>query len=210
MERLIVICAASLLGTLFYYAFSLMLRKPAMCRFVNEHLWLLHPNSICYWRAGMALVALVLYFELGFQSIAIFVFTFAAILDGVDGMVARRCVMISRLGEWLDPLCDKLTYLPPLLAFSYGGILSVKLMWILIGIELFGQFFARKVLTVLHISGAANNFGKIKAIICFALVIFCALLEGMEGIIDIGDEMLIACIILAAASYYHYHHWAAL
>jgi CDP-diacylglycerol--serine O-phosphatidyltransferase len=67
-------------------------------------------------------------------------------------------------------------------------------------VELFGQFFARKILSYLKISGAANNFGKIKAIICFALVIFCALLDENPGVIDISDEILLACIILSSAS----------
>lgn len=74
------------------------------------------------------------------------------------------------------------------------------MVWILVGIELFGQFFARKVLGLLKSSGAANNFGKIKAIICFGLVIFCALLDGDSNVINIGDEVLTACIVLAAAS----------
>ncbi|MFN2436855.1 MAG: CDP-alcohol phosphatidyltransferase family protein, partial [Desulfotignum sp.] len=118
----------------------------------------------------------------------------------VDGLVARGCNLVSRLGEWLDPLCDKLTYLPPLLGFAYAGIISVKLMWILVGIEIFGQFAARRLLRLMKTSGAANNFGKIKAIICFALVIFCALLDANPHIIHMGNQILLACIVLAAAS----------
>lgn len=148
----------------------------------------------------MAIVGFCLYFYTEYQSIAIMIFTFAAILDGVDGVVARNCDMITEWGEWLDPMCDKLTYLPPLIGFSYIGILSVKLVWILVGVELFGQFFARKILSLLSFSVAANNFGKIKAIICFALVIFCALLHKNPGVINMGDEVLMACIILSSAS----------
>jgi CDP-diacylglycerol--serine O-phosphatidyltransferase len=47
---------------------------------------------------------------------------------------------------------------------------------------------------------AANNFGKIKAIICFILVIYCALLDQNPNVVDMGDEVVAACIILAAAS----------
>ncbi len=148
----------------------------------------------------MALVGFVLYFYFGYQAIAIFIFTFAAILDGVDGIVARKCDLGTEWGEWLDPMCDKLTYLPALIGFAYIGIISIKLIWILVAIELAGQLLARHILSLLKISGAANNFGKIKAIICFALVIFCALLEKNSGVTDIGDEVLMACIILSTAS----------
>ncbi|HKJ99953.1 MAG TPA: CDP-alcohol phosphatidyltransferase family protein [Desulfotignum sp.] len=200
MERLLVICAGAAIGTGFYYWFAWMLKKKAMQDYVMTHQWLLHPNAICYWRTGMAMIGFFLYFWTGFQSAAIIIFTFAAILDGVDGLVARKCDLVSRLGEWLDPLCDKLTYLPPLVGFAYLGIISVKLVWILVVIEVFGQFGARRLLRMMKTSGAANNFGKIKAIICFALVIFCALVDANPDVIHLGNQILLACIVLSAAS----------
>ncbi|MEE4363504.1 MAG: CDP-alcohol phosphatidyltransferase family protein, partial [Desulfotignum sp.] len=200
MERLLVICVGAVIGTGFYYWFAWMMKKKAMQTYILTHQWLLHPNAICYWRTAMAMVGFFLYFWTGFQSAAIIIFTFAAILDGVDGLVARGCNLVSRLGEWLDPLCDKLTYLPPLLGFAYLGIISVKLVWILIVIEVFGQFAARRLLAFMKTSGAANNFGKIKAIICFALVIFCALVDANPEVIHIGDQILLSCIVLSAAS----------
>ena len=200
MERLLIISAAAAIGTGFYLWFTQMVKKPAMREYISSHQWLLHPNSICYWRAAMALVGFVLYFYVGYQAIAIFIFTFAAILDGVDGVVARSCDMATRWGETLDPLCDKLTYLPPLVGFAYLGIMSTKYVWILVVVELVGQFAARNILNRLSYSVAANNFGKIKAIICFALVIYCALLHGHSKFIDMADEILVACIILSAAS----------
>jgi len=200
MERLLIIIAAAAIGTGFYLWFSRMVSRPAMRSYIATHQWLLHPNSICYWRAALALVGFVLYFFIGYQAIAIFIFTFAAILDGVDGVVARSCDMETTWGEWLDPLCDKLTYLPPLVGFAYLGIMSTDVVWVLVGVELAGQFLARHVLTLMKYSGAANNFGKIKAIICFSLVIYCALLHGNSGVIDMGDEVLNACLILAGAS----------
>ena len=200
MERLLVISLAATIGTSFYFWFSRMVKGQPMRDYIRANLWLLHPNAICYWRASMAVAAFFLYFTTDFQSIAILIFTFAAILDGVDGVVARECNLGTKWGEWLDPMCDKLTYLPPLIGFAYIGILSIQLVWILVAVELFGQFFARHILNLLKTSGAANNFGKIKAIICFALVIFCALLDANPEVIDLGNEILIACIILSSAS----------
>ena len=200
MERLLVIIIAASIGTGFYYWFSRMVQRKSMQDYIHAHQWLLHPNAICYWRAAMALIGFCLYFFLGYQAAGILIFTFAAILDGVDGVVARNCDLISEWGEWLDPMCDKVTYLPPLIGFAYTGIISAKLVWFLVVIELLGQLLARHILALIKFSGAANNFGKIKAIICFALVIFCALLEKNPGVIDMGDEILMACIILSSAS----------
>lgn len=201
MERILVIMASGALGTLFFFWLSHGVKKKASVRqFIESHLWLMHPNAICYWRTGLAFLGFFLYFFSSYQSLSIFIFTFAAILDGVDGVVARGCNLVSRWGEWLDPLCDKLTYLPIMVGFAYIGILSPKLVWILVIIELVGQFFARRVLTWLKVSGAANNFGKIKAIICFALVILCALMDANPGMLNIGDGVLGACIVLSATS----------
>ncbi|PIE72546.1 MAG: phosphatidylserine synthase [Deltaproteobacteria bacterium] len=200
MERISVIIASVLVGLALFYGMAFLVKREAGRNYVLAHGWLLHPNAICYWRAALALVALYLYFGLTYQNVAILIFTVAAILDGVDGIVARACNLVSRWGEWLDPFCDKLTYLPPLIGFAYAGILDVKLVWILVIVEFVGQFFARHILKLLGTSGAANNFGKIKAIICFGLVIFCALIQEIQLIIDISDEILISCIVLSAAS----------
>lgn len=200
MERLLVIMVSTMLGGGFFYWFSRAIKRNSMKGFVQTTQWLLHPNSICYWRAGMAVMAYILYFYADWQSLAILIFTFAAILDGVDGVVARECHLGSTWGEWLDPMCDKLTYLPPLIGFAYAGIIDTVMVWVLVAIEFFGQFFARQILALMKTSGAANNFGKIKAIICFALVIFCALLEENPHIINIGNNVLFACILLSAAS----------
>ncbi len=200
MERPVVIAISSAMGVMFFLWFSRAVKKPSMQKYIMSHQWLMHPNSICHWRAGMAALAFGLYFFTSYQSIAIFIFTFAAILDGIDGIVARQCNLGSTWGEWLDPMCDKLTYLPALVGFAYAGILSVKLVWILVAIEFTGQFFARKILSVIGSSGAANNFGKIKAIICFGLVILCALRDKNPGFINIADSVLMACIILSSAS----------
>lgn len=203
MERIIVIILSVLFGVGFFVWFSRAINKKSFQKYIHENLWLLHPNSICYWRTGMAITALFFYFFAGLENVGIPLFTFAAILDGVDGVVARKCDLGSKLGEWLDPLCDKLTYLPPLIGFAYAGIISVTEVWILVAIELFGQFFARRILDMVKISGAANNFGKIKAIICFGLVIFCALLDeipDIPAVYNISDEVLVGCIILASAS----------
>jgi len=200
MERFLIIVISAVIGTAFFIWFSQAVKKKSMQEYIMSHQWLLHPNSICYWRTAMAVFGFFLYFFTPYQGIAIFTFTFAAILDGVDGVVARGCNLGSRFGEWLDPLCDKLTYLPALIGFAYTGIISIKMVWILVAIEFVGQFFARQILARIRISGAANNFGKIKAIICFGLVILCALMDKNPGFVNISDEVLMACIILSFAS----------
>ncbi len=52
-----------------------------------------------------AFVILVLYGYLGW---ALVVFGTAGLTDALDGLIARRSGQKTRLGEWLDPMADKL------------------------------------------------------------------------------------------------------
>ncbi len=194
------IAVSAAVGTGFFAWFSRAIHKQSVKAFVFSHQWLMHPNAICYWRTALAFLGFGLYFFTRYSSLAIFIFTFAAILDGVDGLVARACQLESRWGEWLDPVCDKLTYLPPLIGFAHIGIISAKMVWTLVVIEFAGQFLARWILARIGFSGAANNFGKIKAIICFSLVILCALIDENPGIVNIAGGVLMGCIVLSSAS----------
>ena len=83
MERLLVIIVSAAIGTAFFLWFSRAVKKQYMQEYIMSHQWLLHPNSICYWRTAMAVLGFILYFFTPYQSIAIFIFTFAAILDGL-------------------------------------------------------------------------------------------------------------------------------
>jgi CDP-diacylglycerol--serine O-phosphatidyltransferase len=195
-----VVVFSAAVGTGFFMWFSRAVSQKPMRDYILSHLWLLHPNAICYWRTAMAAMGSFLYFFTPYREPAIFIFTFSAILDGVDGVVARSCDLGTLRGEWLDPMCDKLTYLPPLIGFAHAGFLSVEKMWVLVGIEFVGQFLVRKVLDWIRFSGAANNFGKIKAILCFGLVILCAVTDRRPDLVNIADGVLTACIILSSAS----------
>lgn len=44
----------------------------------------------------------------GYLGTALLVFTFAGITDALDGLIARRRGEKTTLGEWLDPMADKL------------------------------------------------------------------------------------------------------
>lgn len=193
------IVLGAFLGTAFYFWCRKMLAAPENRIYVREHVFL-HPNSICYIRTVLAWIGYGAYFFFDWQSSGIIIFTFAAILDGVDGLVARKCDLITHRGESLDPLCDKLTYLPPLISFAYTDIITPLYIWIFVAIELSGQFFARTVLERFALSVSANNFGKIKTIISFALVILCALANVHPQWIMMCDEILILCIVLGCAS----------
>jgi len=80
-------------------------------------------------------VELIYYFETGNEMhwlAAILSFAVAAILDGVDGYIARQYNQKSELGAILDPLADKLLLVSGVVAlsFNHGPFLGQIPLWL--------------------------------------------------------------------------------
>ncbi len=186
-----------------YFCFRPFLRKQNAIDFVRAHRWV-HPNWICVWRTLISWSGLWSYFAIH-NFAGIFIYTTGAMGDALDGFLARTCGLETKTGEWLDPLADKLTYLPALATFAGRGFLDAYLIIILIIIEAFGQFAVRKLLMKLGLPIKAIKWGKIKAVILFGLVIFCALADmtgnlGQRCFQLAGNSILALAIILAIGS----------
>jgi len=200
MSNSIAILFSLVVSLAMYFGFVLSLKTPKGKKFLCGP-WYFHPNAICIWRVVIGLFGIILYFMSTHQSLGILLFTLSAVMDGVDGLLARECDLVTPFGEEIDPLCDKLTYLPPMVFFAYSGLLDVPAVWILLAVEASGQFLFRYIIKrFTHFSAAANNFGKIKAVLCFALIIYCALLTDDIGLPDFSSQMLHLCIILSISS----------
>lgn len=200
MDNAVSIVISLLISLLVYLGFGFSLKKEKREFNICSH-WFFHPNAICAWRVLIGLTGMLLYFILKQHFWGILLFTFSAVADGIDGLVARECDLMTPFGEELDPLCDKLTYLPAMFFFAYRGLLDLTIIWVLIAIEACGQFLVRYAIKrFTRFSVSANNFGKIKAVLCFALIIYCALLEGAYPIPDFTTQILVLCSILSVAS----------
>ncbi|MFC1532856.1 CDP-alcohol phosphatidyltransferase family protein [Thermodesulfobacteriota bacterium] len=200
MDRAISIIIALLISLLMYLGFVFVLKSRKGRDYIGSR-WYYHPNAICVWRVFIGLPGTLLYSVAGQHTWGILLFTISAVLDGVDGLIARRCDQITPLGEELDPLCDKLTYLPPIIFFAYRGLMNVPAVYVFLIIEASGQFLVRYIIKrFTKFSVAANNFGKIKAVLCFALIIYCALLEGGYRIPELSEQILYTCIVLSISS----------
>lgn len=71
-------------------------------------------------------VVALLYFEtLYFRLASLSVFVIAALTDWFDGHLARKLGYVSPLGNFLDPLADKILVLSTLFAFAFYGHIAV-------------------------------------------------------------------------------------
>jgi CDP-diacylglycerol--glycerol-3-phosphate 3-phosphatidyltransferase len=94
---------------------------------------------------------------------AAFVFLLAAVTDGLDGYLARRRREITRFGQLIDPIADKLLISAALLALVEAGLVSTWLALIILGRE-----FAVSGLRILAAAEgkviAASLWGKVKTV----------------------------------------------
>ncbi|MDG4826156.1 CDP-alcohol phosphatidyltransferase family protein [Asanoa sp. WMMD1127] len=94
------------------------------------------PNLISFLRLAGVPVFLWLMIGPKHDVAAVIVLTVGGSSDWIDGWVARRLGQVSRLGELLDPLADRLYILAVLVAFTYREIVPWEFTAALVAREL--------------------------------------------------------------------------
>jgi CDP-diacylglycerol--glycerol-3-phosphate 3-phosphatidyltransferase len=93
------------------------------------------PNQLTLLRIALTpAVVVALYFEtLAFRVAALVVFLLAALTDWYDGRLARKLNYVSKLGNFLDPLADKILVLSTFFALAGNGVIA---MWMVVAITI--------------------------------------------------------------------------
>ena len=95
--------------------------------------WLAIPNLISIFRILLIPVFIYTYFEAETKSDYLWsavIVLFSGFTDYLDGVIARRCEMITDLGKLLDPVADKLTQL----AIVFCLVITWEYMWIIVSL----------------------------------------------------------------------------
>ena len=99
------------------------------------------------------------------------VFILAAATDKLDGYVARRSKQITTLGQFLDPLADKLLIAAALIALVSQGRIAAWVAMLIIGREI-----AVSVLRIVGVSQGvsipADKYGKLKTVLQIVYVVY--------------------------------------
>ena len=130
---------------------------------------------------------------------ATIVFFLAGITDGLDGYLARKYHQVTKIGQALDPLADKLMQLTVIVCFTIAGILP---LWILIvvGIKealmILGAaiLYTRRDKTVIP----ANKLGKVSTVLFYVAI----LLIGLG--VNMGRYLLITAILITIIAFFRY------
>jgi CDP-diacylglycerol---glycerol-3-phosphate 3-phosphatidyltransferase len=101
--------------------------------------------------------------------IAAAVFVFGALTDGLDGYLARRYSGATTLGQWLDPLADKILVTAPIVAMTAIGTFPLWATTIIVLRE-FAVSLLRARLGSRGIAMPASPWWKVKTAVQMILV----------------------------------------
>ena len=134
---------------------------------VSDRIWT-PPNVLSMLR--LACVPLFLWLILTYQdNWALVVLTLSGVSDYLDGKIARHYNLVTRFGQLLDPLADRLYILSTLLGLAWREIIPWWLVAILVSREIFGtallmvvRHYGYRALPV-HFIGKAATFNLLFA-----------------------------------------------
>lgn len=179
---------------------KILLKKEKIKLYIINHKFL-HPNYISYYRIPFWVISVFL-FNYYYETVAILFFTFFAITDAVDWMIARECKLFTEWGKSIDPLADKLFYFAPIIYFWLIWKLNIYLVLVFIFIDILWQF-SRILLKKLNLELKANNYWKIKTTFVFIIIYYLMIIENKNFInIDnlLNNFLLFIAIIFALLS----------
>ncbi len=135
---------------------------------------------------------------------ACWLFIFAAITDAFDGYVARRYGMVSRLGEFLDPVADKLMVSAALIVLLALGRVDYFVALVIIGREITVSALREWMAKIGKSSSVAvNSMGKIKTISQMTAIPMLLFHDRLFGVIDlhlIGTLLIYVAAVLTVYS----------
>lgn len=135
------------------------------------------PNQLTLFRIAVIPILLAL-FPLNFQALNTFcavLFAVAAFTDWLDGYIARKFSLESKLGTLIDPIADKMLIAAALVLLAANGILWAWVAGLLICREM-AMSGLRLVAQQQGIVIKVNVFGKLKTML-LDFAVFCLMIN---------------------------------
>ena len=128
------------------------------------------------------------------------IFAVASLTDWLDGYVARRRKQITGLGQWMDPLADKLLVTAAFVSLVYLELAPAWMVVVILGRE----FFVTVLRSIAHARGhalPASALGKVKMVAQVAAILILILGENhARGFFVLGQVALWIAVISALVS----------
>ena len=133
------------------------------------------------------------------------IFGLAALTDWLDGYLARRRKQVTALGQFIDPLADKLLTIAAFISLLQMGLVQAWMVAIIIGRE-FAVTALRTFAAARGVTMPASRLGKVKmagqVVAILALILGHDHLAGFVVIGQIALWVVIVTALLSAADYF--------
>jgi CDP-diacylglycerol---glycerol-3-phosphate 3-phosphatidyltransferase len=134
--------------------------------------------------------------------IAAVAFVFGALTDGLDGYLARRYSGATRIGQWLDPLADKILVTAPIVAMTAIGTFPAWATAIIVLRE-FAVSLLRAWLGSRGIGMPASPWGKLKTAVQMVLVpLYLLPMDGVDTIRFVVLWLAVALTLWSGLDYF--------
>lgn len=162
------------------------------------------PNTLTVLRILLVpvFVGLLLY---GHYDAALITLLIAALTDVLDGMIARLTDQRTRLGEYLDPLADKLLLMSAIITLSVLDFIPIWAVIVVVSrdaILLVGTVIANLSETNINISPTAMGKGTTFAQVCYVIAIMLQVTGQVP--VSLVEPFLWVMVILTVGSGVHY------
>jgi len=162
------------------------------------------PNSLTVLRILLVpvFVGLLLY---GHYDAALITLLIAALTDVLDGMIARLTDQRTRLGEYLDPLADKLLLMSAIITLSVLDFIPIWAVIVVVSrdaILLAGTVIANLSETDINISPTPMGKGTTFAQVCYVIAIMLQVTGQVP--VSLVEPFLWVMVILTVGSGVHY------
>lgn len=128
-------------------------------------------------------------------------FIISGISDIVDGIIARKCNMITDTGKVYDPLVDKLMQITVLFALAAKGFIPLWAIIIIIAKEL-AMITVALILYIKKIIVHSRWYGKMATVVFYAVILILVLWRNIPFFIQTGLLIiLIGTMLFSAAAY---------
>ncbi len=167
------------------------------------------PNIISFFRLVLIPFFAIIYFsdEITYKYFwCIIIVLLSGLSDILDGIIARKCNMVSDLGKILDPIADKLTQVVIVLCLLIYHTELFPLFIILFFKELFTLFAAVYVLSKGIKPISARWWGKLSTIVIFTTMFYSVILDIIPNLTSIPLYILIGlsiiCMVISVSGYF--------
>ena len=164
------------------------------------------PNMITSLRFFLVPIFIAVFYSSSENSLlyATLIFALAGITDMLDGYIARKYDLVTKLGIALDPLADKLMQLTVLITFTTKGYIP---LWAIIIIGIKEVLMIIGGLILYHgksnMAIPANVFGKLATVV-FYVTIFTIAFITKSASNPISLALIIATVVITITAFIKY------